>query len=275
MKYMLIRKADADTEQGVMPSNDMLQTMAEYNERMANAGVFLDGQGLHPSRDGCSIEFHNGKPMVTDGPFAETKELIAGFSVLEVKSKEEAIEWAKQWPTLDADGNVRLELRRFYELEDFEEGPGLQQHRELGERQQRMPDAIDTYLFFDGNCREALNFYADVLGGTVEDMLTYEEAPADSEVPDARQDSIMHGCVNLGGRRLMGTDSCPDDLQRPVGANVVLSYADPEQGERVFNQLAEGGVVGMAYQQTFWAYRFGMVTDRFGIPWMINCEEEG
>jgi len=92
MKYMLIRKADADTENGVMPSQSLLQAMGEYNERLQQAGVLETGQGLTPSREGCRIEFKDGEAMVTDGPFAETKELIAGYTMLNVRSKEEAIE---------------------------------------------------------------------------------------------------------------------------------------------------------------------------------------
>ena len=122
MRYMIIRKADAETEAGLgssPPSPELLDAMGKYNQSMIDAGIFVIGDGLKPSSDGARIKFTNGKPTVIDGPFAEAKELIAGFSVINVASKEEALEWVKRWPPLDGHGNVELELRAFYELEDF------------------------------------------------------------------------------------------------------------------------------------------------------------
>ena len=101
MKYMLMRKADADTENGVMPTDDLLQAMADYNERMTQAGVFTGGDGLWPTREGCRIQFRNGEPTVINGPFEQTSELLAGYSVLEVDSFEDAIAWAKESPHPD------------------------------------------------------------------------------------------------------------------------------------------------------------------------------
>lgn len=270
MKFMLIRRADEDTEAGKLPSEDMLQTMSDYNQRMARAGVFVTGEGLRPSRDGCRIDFHNGRPEVHRGPFATPDELVAGFSIIETDSLEEAIEWACQWPTLDRDGNTRLELRRFYELEDFQPGPALESHRQLGERLARQPDQLNTHLVFNGQCREALGFYADVLGGEVEAMLPFAGTPAADEVPESFRDRIIHGAVNIRGRRLMGADMTGECYTRPAGTRIQLEYDDIASAERVFNQLAEGGTVDMPFAETFWAERFGMLTDRYGIGWMIN-----
>jgi len=268
MKYMLIRKADMETEKGVLPTEEVLQAMADYNERMAQAGVFVTGDGLRPSREGCRIEFRNGEPLVTDGPFAETKELLAGYSVLEVDSLEEAIDWAKQWPPEDSDGNATLELRRYFTLEDFEPGPGLDKHRTLSQ----LPLEMNVHLTFPGNCRGAMAFYADVTGGRVESMITYGETPAAEDTPPDRHDDIIHASLNLRGRRLMGADMAGDCYQAPQGAQVHLEYQDPEQAERVFRQLCEGGSTIMPFEQTFWAHRFGMARDRFGIQWMISCQ---
>jgi PhnB protein len=132
MRYIIMRKADQDTETGKMPSDELLMAMGQYNEALQKAGVLLDGMGLHPSSVGARVQFKNGKPIVTDGPFAETKELLAGFTLIQVKDHAEAIEWVKRWPALDGGGNVTLELRRVYEMEDFEDGPGLEKHREVG-----------------------------------------------------------------------------------------------------------------------------------------------
>ena len=119
MRFMIIRKADAETEAGAEPSQELITAMLAYNQRMIDAGVFIDGAGLKQSARGARVSFSNGKPMVTDGPFAEAKELVAGFSILEVKSREEAIEWVKDWPPLDGHGNAQIEIRELFSASDF------------------------------------------------------------------------------------------------------------------------------------------------------------
>jgi hypothetical protein len=133
MKFMIIRKADKDTEAGMMPSEQLVTDMLKYNEEMIKAGVMFDGMGLQPTSKGARIKFAAGKPTVIDGPFAESKELIAGFTLIQVKSREEALEWVKRWPPIDGNGNVELELRQIYEAEDFgaEFTPELRRHEEL------------------------------------------------------------------------------------------------------------------------------------------------
>jgi hypothetical protein len=117
MRFMVLLKANADTEAGVMPSEEILAAMGKFNEEMVNAGVFLDGEGLHPSSKGARISFDGPTPTVTDGPFTETKELIAGYWMIQVSSKEEAIEWIKRGPLEGAE----VELRQVFEAEDFGE----------------------------------------------------------------------------------------------------------------------------------------------------------
>ena len=119
MRFMIIRKADAETEAGAMPSEELIRAMLSYNEELTKAGVMLVGDGLKPSSAGAKVTFRDGDVTVTDGPFTEAKELIAGFSLIQAKSKEEAIEWVKRWPTEDADGNVEIEIRQVVELDDF------------------------------------------------------------------------------------------------------------------------------------------------------------
>ena len=266
MKVMLMRKADTDTEKGVMPSEDLLKAMADYNERMANAGVFADGQGLRPTREGFRIQFRNGKPTIIQGPFEQESELLAGYSILEVDSLEEALDWARQWPVEDAGGNATLELRRYFELEDFEPGPAIDQHRALGQR----PKEMNVHLSFAGNCREAMEFYAELIGGELEGLVTYSDTPTVAEVPAEMQDRIVHASLNLNGRRVMGADMADDCYQQPQGAQVHLDYEDAEQAERVFRALSEGGKEIIPFAETFYAHRFGMTTDRYGIQWMIS-----
>ena len=119
MRFLIIRKADAETEGADLPTEELFAQMGDYMAEMAQAGVLLSGDGLQPSRKGARVKFHGGKPTVVDGPFAETKELVAGFSIIQVASKEEAIEWVKKWPQLDGHGEVEIEIRQIYEAEDF------------------------------------------------------------------------------------------------------------------------------------------------------------
>ncbi len=118
MRFMIIIKADKNTEAGVMPSEKVLTEMGKFNEELVKAGIMLAGEGLHPSSKGARVRFSGGKQTVTDGPFAETKELIAGFWIWEVKSREEAIEWAKRIPNPD-NTEFEVEIRQVFEAEDF------------------------------------------------------------------------------------------------------------------------------------------------------------
>jgi hypothetical protein len=129
MRFMMIVKASKESEAGVMPSENVLADMAKYNEELVKAGVLLDGSGLKPSSKGTRIQYSGSKRTVIDGPFAETKELVAGYWIIQVKSKEEALEWAKRVPFEDGE----VELRPFFELEDFAPGPAIEHHRRIGE----------------------------------------------------------------------------------------------------------------------------------------------
>ena len=132
MRFMIIRKADKSTEAGVMPSEAMLAAMLKYNEELMKAGVLLQGEGLQPSSKGFRVRTSSGKPTVVDGPFTETKELIAGFTMIQVRSREEAIEWVKRWPA--EDGDAVLEVRQVFEADDF----GTEFTPELREREERL-----------------------------------------------------------------------------------------------------------------------------------------
>jgi hypothetical protein len=119
MQFMVIRKADAETEAWVMPSKQLIDDMADYNEQMVKNYKVTMGTGLMPSSRGARVSFSNGKPKVIDGPFAEAKELIAGFSLIEANSLSEVIELVKQWPQSDGHGNVQVEIRQLMTAEDL------------------------------------------------------------------------------------------------------------------------------------------------------------
>ncbi|HEX9410163.1 MAG TPA: YciI family protein [Actinomycetota bacterium] len=134
MRFMMMVKGDS--EPGVLPSEEMLAAMAKYNEELMKAGVLLDLSGLRPSAEGVRVKFSGGKRTVIDGPFAESKELLAGYWIIDVKSKAEAIEWAKRVPFTgggELGDQAEIEIRPFFELDDFGGGPAVERHRELGE----------------------------------------------------------------------------------------------------------------------------------------------
>ena len=272
MKFMIMRKADANTEAEVMPTQAELAAMGHYNQQMVNDGVFVDGMGLKASRYGARIDFRDGQPVVTDGPFTETRELLAGFTLFEAASQAEAIERVKQWPTLDGDGNVSLELRQLFELEDFESGDGLEVHRNLDARLERQPTNISTLICFNGRCAEAMRFYADVLGGEIEMLMTYGESPMAGDVEEGWREKVLHGRIAIGKLKLMGCDVEPDRYQKPQGFHVQVSYPDVKRTRAAFDGLADQGTIDMPFNETFWSKGFGLVTDRFGIAWMVNCD---
>lgn len=131
MRYMIMVKASKDSEAGVMPEQRVFDQMAKYHEELAKAGALLDASGLHPSAKGWRIKYSGGKRSIVDGPFTEAKELIAGYTIISVKSPEEALEWTRRFPN---PGNVdgEIEVRRLYELEDFGENEAIERFRELG-----------------------------------------------------------------------------------------------------------------------------------------------
>jgi len=133
MKFMMIVKASENSEAGVMPGEELLSAMGKYNEELMNAGVLVDLAGLKPSSEGIRVKFSGGKRAITDGPFTETKELIAGYWIIQTKSREEAIEWAKRVPAPHGEGQEgEIELRPYFELEDFAPSEAIDRARELG-----------------------------------------------------------------------------------------------------------------------------------------------
>jgi len=132
MRFMIIVKATKDSEAGVMPPEKLIADMQKYHEELAKAGVLLDASGLQASSKGWRVRYNGAKRTVVDGPFAETKELIAGYTIIQVKSREEALEWSRRYPNPSIDGgNCEIEVRRFFELEDFGESEAVDKFREM------------------------------------------------------------------------------------------------------------------------------------------------
>ncbi len=133
---------------------------------------------------------------------------------------------------------------------------------------------FNAYLSFDGRCEEAFQFYAKVLRGNITAMFPHEGTPAEAYVPAEWKKKIMHAALQWGNGTLMGADTPMGQYSKPVGicVNIAVNKGDTGEADRIFAELSEGGSVQMPIQETFWAKRFGMFTDKFGIPWMINCE---
>ena len=131
---------------------------------------------------------------------------------------------------------------------------------------------LNPYLHFNGRCEEAFKLYEKVLGGKIEVMLPHEGTPAASHVPPEWKKKIMHARLNIGDQVLIASDAPPGHYHQPQGFTVSISIKDPAEAERIFKALADKGKITMPLDKTFWAQRFGMLVDQFGIPWMVNCE---
>lgn len=134
---------------------------------------------------------------------------------------------------------------------------------------------MDTnlYLHFDGNCEEAFQFYEKVLGAKIQGIHRYEGSPIAEQTPAELKQKVMHGRITIGDKIIMGSDAPPGRYSKPRGFSINIDSKDVAEAERVFNALAEGGQVHMPFGETFWAKRFGMLIDKFEIPWMVNVEK--
>ena len=136
-----------------------------------------------------------------------------------------------------------------------------------------MSITINPYLNFNGNCAEAMRFYADVLGGKDLHIMKFGDTPMAGQAAENEKDLVAHARFSAGNAMVMGSDAMGGRYNKPQGYAVNISVETPEEADRIFAGLADGGDVGMPIAETFWAKRFGMVTDRFGTHWMVNCEK--
>jgi PhnB protein len=132
---------------------------------------------------------------------------------------------------------------------------------------------LNPYLFFNGQCESAFKFYEQCLRGKIEMMMTHGDSPMAQQVPSEWRNKIVHARLIVGDNVLMGSDPPPEHYEQMKGFSVSLNVDDPAEAERIFNALIANGTVRMPLQKTFWAARFGMLVDQFGVPWMVNCEQ--
>jgi uncharacterized glyoxalase superfamily protein PhnB len=274
MKVMVLVKATKSSEAGQMPSEQLIAEMGKYNEALVEAGIMKAGEGLKPSSAGARVKFHGKDRAVTQGPFVETSELVAGFWLWNVQSMEEAIEWAKRCPNPMPEESV-LEIRPLFEMDDFAEvdpdGKWRAHEEGLRNRMAAQEGQVQPYLFFGGRCEEALAFYTQALGATTGMMLRFNESP--DPVPEGMlqpgfENKVMHAEFQVGNTKILASDGC-DDTTKFDGFRLTLTVPTVEDADRAFEALANGGNIDMPIGETFWSPRYGMVTDKFGVGWMV------
>ncbi len=279
MKVMVMVKATNSSEQGKLPSEELLMAMGQFNQELVRAGIMKAGEGLKPSSEAKRVRFHGKDRTVTDGPFAETKELLAGFWLWEVASMEEAIDWVKRCPNPMLEDSD-IDIRPVYEMEDFAEndpqGTVRAQEESLKRTSLLQDSSVQPYLFFGGRCDEALTFYEHSLGATVVMKMRFSESP--DPVPEGMlqpgfESKIMHASFTVGKMTIMASDGC-NDKSNFDGFRLALSVPTEADADSAFNALAEGGKVDMPLVKTFWSPRYGMLTDKFGVGWMVMVRGE-
>lgn len=286
MQVAVFVKATPSSEAGITPSEATQKLFAEmgrYNEALIQAGIMKEGAGLQPSSKGVRVRFSGSDRLVIDGPFAETKELVAGYWLWEVPSMAEAISWVKRCPNPMPEDS-EIEIRPLYGCEDL---AGLMpaeaqaQEQALDHRLAMRKATVQSYLFFGGRCDEALEFYRKALHAEVGLVLRWSdspEPPPPGMLPAGYERKIMHAEFSVGGMTLMASDGCggpQDQQQAQAGFRLVLTVPSEAVADRAFAGLADGGQIDMPLAKTFWSPRYGMVTDRFGIGWMVMVPGQG
>lgn len=274
MKVIVMVKATASSEAGEMPSQQLLTEMGKYNEALVDAGIMKAGEGLKPSSAGARVQFRGKDRAVVGGPFAETNELVAGFWLWNVRSIEEAIEWVKRCPNPMLEDS-EIEIRPIFEIEDFAQqdpdGAVRAQEKDLTRRIAMRESRVQPYLFFGGRCEEAIAFYKASLGATPGMVFRFNESP--DPVPEdllqpGFENKIMHAEFRVGDLTILASDGC-GDVSTFKGFSLALTVPTVADADRAFEALAEGGKIDMPIGETFWSPRYGQVTDRFGVGWMV------
>ena len=279
MRVMVIVKATPSSEAGELPSAELLEAMSKYNEELVKAGIMKAGEGLKPSSEGRRVRFSGNQRLVTDGPFAETSELIAGYWMWEVASIDEAVQWVKRCPNPMKEESD-IEIRPIFEMGDFAaidpDGSAAAHEESLRTTVAMQNSGVQPYLFFSGRCEEALEFYRTAVGATVTMMMRFNESPdalPEGMLQKGFEDKIMHASMQVGKMMIMASDGCGEKSSLD-GFRLALSVPTEAACDRAFNGLADGGQVDMPLTKTFWSPRYGMLTDKFGVGWMVMMEPQ-
>jgi len=281
MKVMVIVKASRGSEAGKMPSEALMSAMMNFNEELVKAGIMESGDGLKPSSQGLRVRFNGDKRVVTTGPFTETNELIAGYWIWNVKSMEEAVEWVKKCPNPMEEEESDIEIRTFYEIEDFAvadpDGASREKDAALRQALGMQKVEVNNYLFFSGRCDEALAFYQQHLSADIKFLIRFNESPEpmpEGVLQPGFENKVMHAEFSLGNVRVMASDGC-NDVEKFSGFRIALNVPGEDEARRIFAALASnGGKIDMPLTKTFWSPLYGQVTDQFGVGWMVMLPGE-
>lgn len=281
MKVMVMVKASPGSETGKMPTEALMTAMMNFNEELVKAGIMESGDGLKPSSQGLRVRFSGDKRVVTTGPFTETNELIAGYWIWNVKSMEEAVEWVKKCPNPMDDEDSDIEIRSFYEIDDFAvadpDGKSKEKENALRQTIAMQKVEVNNYLFFSGRCDEALAFYQQHLSADIKFLIRFNETPEpmpEGVLQPGFENKVMHAEFSIGNVRVMASDGC-NDVEKFSGFRIALNVPGEDEAQRIFAALASnGGKVDMPLTKTFWSPLYGQVTDQFGVGWMVMLPGE-
>lgn len=277
MRVMVIVKATKSSETGQLPSEELLTEMGNFNEQLVKAGIMKAGDGLKPTSFAKRVRFDGQHRTVTDGPFAATNELVAGYWIWEVASMDEALEWVKKCPNPMPEAS-EIEIRPMYEMSDFAEsdpkGEVAAQESQWTREIAMQGAALVPYLFFGGRCEEAIAFYERAIGARLVMKMRFDESPHPAPpgmLAPGFETKIMHATLAIGALTLMVSDGC-DARSHFEGFRLALTLPTDEACRLAFDGLAEGGKVEMPLTPTFWSPLYGMLTDRFGVEWMVMAK---
>jgi len=270
---MILVKATKDSEAGAMPEEELFEEMADYHEELAKEGSLVDASGLQPSSKGWRIKYSGKNRTFVDGPFAETKELVAGYTLIEAKSKEEAIEWTKRFPNPAGNGRpAEIEVRQLFELDDFEPSQAIERFRkmETGAKQQPerkgvrpIPEGMHTiapHLICAG-AADAIEFYKKGFDAVEVSRL---------EWPGGK---IMHAMLRIGDSIVMLTDEFPDmGALGPgsLGGSPVTIHLYVEDVDAFVARAVDAGAkITLPVEDRFWGDRYGQIEDPLGHRWSV------
>ena len=266
MRFMIIVKATRDSEAGVMPDEKLLASMATYHQELQKAGMLLDASGLQPSAKGWRVKYSGEKRTVIDGPFTETKELVAGYTLIQAKSQEEALAWTRRFPNPAIDnGQCEIEVRQLFELEDFEQGEAIERFREMGmaKKVSFLPAGmhpVTPHLVCDG-ASAAIEFYKQAFAA--------EEV---ARMPGP-QGKLMHAMIRIGGAAVMLVDEFPEmGASGPKSLNgspVTVHLYVEDVDAFVARATGAGAKITMPIADMFWGDRYCRLEDPFGHHWSV------
>jgi PhnB protein len=269
MRYMIIVKGDEQVEGGAMPRPEDITAMAEFHEELVRAGALVAADGLQPTSKGFRVRYDGEQRHVTDGPFTETRELIGGFTMIRVDSREEAEAWARRYPNPAGAGNpCEIEVRQVFELDDFEPGEGVERFRKL-EADCAVGDTILSapvphLVVSDG--RAAVDFYRRAFGAELAEEHLAEDGKR-----------YMHAALRLGEGRLFLHDEFPEfggcggaEPPSRLGSASCTLHLDVADADGAWQQALDAGAeVIIPLEDQFWGMRYGQLRDPFGYLWAI------